>query len=1442
MKEWIGLLTKADAGTGKYADELASLQGWYDEVTEKKEAYDKALANQKKNEAQQKILSDSLDGKISSVKEFEEYRNQIKATYKDNETLQNQMLDFANTIFPTYAKKISEAGKATSDNNSKSKIKPQDFKSVWDSIGTTGDKDAKKVEKEEKKRLKELAEAGKLTEEELSKSSLAKKFEDAGVSIAKATKEINKFKSSADQLASMKTGISSISSILGEKKEKQSSKKTRNEGIGADALAGMPDDLKDQKKEYEHFVEVLGDGSSSMEDCRKAANKLATAYVNSNNFLSKLTDKTKDYYTSVLTEMGVENAAQVVQQSLNTKKVDEMLLNWDIVNATEEEIAAKAAEVGALEGANQALKDYAFQKALASKGALDTSSSVANLITLAKQCGITGDSLKELQKLQILLNESTSISENKSMSSTEKALRLGSLNGQIAAQQTKIANTANKKVKVKSANLNVNPKHSDSSKSKKDKSNKSSKQTFDWMERRFKNLQNVIDLTASKLQNLFSVKAKNSNLNKQIKTTTKLINAYGIAAKKYQQKADQVAAGSTKTVKGKNGKKKKVKTKALSKGIIQKIQTGKLTKKTKLSSLITEYGQSTAEKIQSYIDYYDKAQDAKKNKQDQKAKKRELKQQKYQNYADLYDSRTARAEAKEAIQVKAADKNKAVDTQLKNTKLSYQYQIKIANLTKNKAEAEKLQYELDKKVAQLKLQQIQNLQDEYDKRVGLFDNDAQDIDNAIALAQARGQTLSAGYYQSLNKIQTTKRQEAVTEKSKVEAALAAALKDGSIKEGSDEWYEVQSTLHGLENTINECDVSIAENTTAIRELHTTMLEEMAENANRMNTEADFLANLLSRSDLTDSDTGTFTNAGLGTLGTYGINMETAQAQMRELEKERAILEEMKKTGSLDYDDNGKHKYDSVNQLEEAYNNILDKQQEWTQNEYDAEQKILDLMKEYYQAQLDYMKEIIDAKKTALDYEKDLYSYQKSLAEKTKNIATLEKQAAALKGDTSEEGRARLAKIQLNLDEANQDLQDTEYERYISEQQNMLDNMYSEYEDLMNHLFKDTDKLLQEGIQVINNNGGLIKSILDKTAEDYSYNYSDRFSKITDAFMTSDNIVTGIKDSINGKEDSSISKRLETINTTIENKYTPPSSGSSGSGSSGSNGGSTGNPSGTNGGTTQQTQTKNGQTGVTPDAMDEIEGTNEKNRKLKNALNSMKGPGFEKYWKIPNKKEGEPKTHINKRIAANPNYDKKYPNGKRSPQILTEKGLKRLAEELGVKYPSSGSAKTADLNQYVKDAHFQTGGIVRANGVPLKGDNIPIRVNPNETVLTQDFTDVLPKAVDAMDQFVKEMNLEPYSPPNATLAKLASLVPDYNLMPDVKPIIPKPESVVSSNVSKETFGNQTFGDIHVCLELPNVTDYKSFREEMRSDNTSRHMFEVMVDDCLHKRGVTKRIKL
>ena len=1255
--------------------------------------------------------------------------------------------------------------KAQTESSDKTTIST--FDKAWKSIDKTGTDEQKKSAKEAKEQLLELAKAGKLTAKEFQKSSIAEDImKNTGLEAKEATKEVNKLAESTKQLSTMRIGITAITSAYDEKKD------SKKKVVSASTLESMGDTLgveswspKNQEV-WENYKNIAGDSSKSLKELKTAQDQLATSFVNSNNFLSNLNSTNKDYYTGLLEEMGVLNAKSIVEQALIanedeiiTKKIDNKLATIDIVNNTDSEIAGLGNEITALYDSSKALGFYVLKKQLANSNALSTSDSIKNLIALAKQCGYTGKAIQLLTAMENNQTQLEALKNSKDRHAPDTAAIIESNQKGLKAELDELLKSKPKLGKIGTTDGNKSNNSSSKNKSKSSKSG-NTKQEIDWIARSIDRTTAKVDLLSAKLQNLFSVKAKNKNLNSQIKQTTKLINSYGKAVTKYTKKANSVK---------------------LSSSLKKLVQNGKITKKTSYKKLIKEYDEKTASKIQKYQDYYDKAQEAKRNKAAQKTARRELEQQKYQNYVDLYDTRIASAEAKEAKEIGYKNENGAVDTQIKNLKLSYQYQKEIANLTGNKAEYDKLEYEMQKKIAELKLQQIQNIQKDYENRIGLVDNDIQDIDNSISLAQARGQIVTAGYYRNLNKQQTDKRSKAVAEQKAIQAQLEKDLKEKTIKKGSDEWYEVQSTLQALDNTINECDVAIAENTTAIREVHTALLEAKAQNASNMNTEADFIAALLSRNELTDSDTGTMTSAGLGTLGTYGINLEVAQSQIREWNKERDILESMKKSGSLDYGD-GIHRYNSSNELDDAYNAIIEKQQEWVKNEFDAEQKIIDFMKEYYQAQLDYMKEIIDAKKEALDYEKDLYDYQRRIADKTKNIATLEKQLAALQGDNSEEGRARRTQIQLSLDEANQDLQDTEYDKYISDQQNMLDNLMAEYEDLMNNLFKDTDALLRQGIDAINNNATLIQGILNKTVADYGYNYSGNFQDIINEFKQG-GVVTGIKESLY-KDTSSIASILDAQNKYLEQKYGENTSGND---SGGNKGGNSDNKDG------QYVFTSTDGSKVTGgynDVWSSGGSTAQEEQARKNAESFIKSNKQK-----ANKKWAE-YSDLNKKI-----YDKT------GGYVLSTANMKELASLLGVKYNNAKS--TGNLYQRLKALGvkgFRTGGIVRANGFPSDGDYVPIRVNPNETVLTQDFTNMLPTAVDIMDRFVKVHGF-----PNTSVLPQSSL------------------------------GNQTFGDIVIHAELPNVHNAQDFVHALQSDTKLQKAFTIATKDLMNKGRITSNIQ-
>ena len=1136
------LLSKGKGSSGIYTAITRQIETWSD------------IINKQQNSAEDLVYfyldfaADSSD--IHSTNDFKKYRSSLIETTKKNpdiaRILSDGMLNEKDLITIIDSYMITTEGfsdwfikwKNFSNDkiNNTSFSSPTPFTKAWKAISTTGTNEENKRNEEEKQKLLQLAEAGKLTKEEFKNSPIAQTiFKETGLSAEQATQEVNNLIKNVKQLKAMESGISAITSAYDEKKNSETNTVSRSTLESMYDTLGVDEWDNKNKEVWKNYKKCAANGKASMGSLKEAQDELATSFVNSNNFLANLDDTSDDYYETLLKQMGVENADTIVKNELAKKKGLEAIETADLTNMTSDEIAKLIEEKAKTDQARNAMKLFALEKVYANGKALDTTEDINQLINLMDSLGLSTNAVKAYRDYLSGKSENSDVLGANAV--IETGLKAGAINEINKARKRLKGKAKNGKEKISTA------KTKDSSdNSNKDKT-KETKTEIDWLSRRLTRMQSIIDHTAAKLQNLFSIKAKSSNLNKQIKQTNTLMKQYSIAAEKYQKKADLVAGGSTSKIKSNKNKGKKKKVKPLSKDIINKIQSGKITKSS-YSKLIKEYGQSNADRINKYIDYFDKAQDARKNKQDAKAKIRGLKQEKLQSWVDLYDSRTARAEAKESIQTTAKDKETTINTQIKNTKLSYEYQIKIAKLSKNKAEADRLDYELQQKIRELeqeklqnyvdeynacadlaeinssnaigyekqngfintqlsylkqsyakqieiaklsndkteqdrlqaeykakevslKQEQIDNLKTDYENRIGLVNNDKQDISNSLSETEAKGNIVQAGFYSSLNTYEKKVLDNLMDELGKLQA------EQNTFDMYSPQWYDLQSDIQSVENSINEANISIIENNKKIGELRQTMYEDIAARNSDVSSEAQFLASLLGDS-LTDDKTGNLTKEGLGVLGTYGIELKANTNTAGNFKQEREEIEKAVaafKSG----DAHALDMYGSLTAAEKTLNEVIKKQQEAISAEYESKKNIYDLMVKRYEAQLAYLKSIIDAKKQVLDMEKDLYDYEKNINSQTKNIAMLEKQMASLKGDDSEEGRARRAKLQVSLDEANQNLQDTEYERYISDQQNMLDNMYTQYEDLLTALEKDFETVVKDGINLINTTAGGISN-------------------------------------------------------------------------------------------------------------------------------------------------------------------------------------------------------------------------------------------------------------------------------------------------------------------------------------------------------------------------------
>lgn len=158
----------------------------------------------------------------------------------------------------------------------------------------------------------------------------------------------------------------------------------------------------------------------------------------------------------------------------------------------------------------------------------------------------------------------------------------------------------------------------------------------------------------------------------------------------------------------------------------------------------------------------------------------------------------------------------------------------------------------------------------------------------------------------------------------------------------------------------------------------------------------------------------------------------------------------------------------------------------------------------------------------LDTNKDMYDYQKQLAEKQKEISSIEKQLAAYQGDTSEEGASKRQQLQNDLNDAKQDLAETQYERSIADQKKLLDDLYEQYEEVLNMRLDNIDVLVSDVIANVNSEAGAIRDTLEAKADSVGYTMTESMNTIWNSanqvitnygtnFLSS---ITGVQNAIN----------------------------------------------------------------------------------------------------------------------------------------------------------------------------------------------------------------------------------------------------------------------------------------------------------------------------------------
>lgn len=448
----------------------------------------------------------------------------------------------------------------------------------------------------------------------------------------------------------------------------------------------------------------------------------------------------------------------------------------------------------------------------------------------------------------------------------------------------------------------------------------------------------------------------------------------------------------------------------------------------------------------------------------------------------------------------------------KSANLSKKLRIEQEALDKATSEAAQSQAEYAQSIVENAKKKLENIANYYDSFTSQWENRNSMYEAYMDRMQTQGYNLSTKFYEA----EIGQQQKIVDNLSQKYIAMkrnfAQAVQDGKIVEGTEEYYEMQNEIDQVAISLKEAQNKVVEFQASIRDLKWEQFDQLQDAIGRITSESDFLIDLMSHKDMYDKD-GNMTEQGLATMGLHGVNYNTYMAQADKYKEEMLKISE-----ELANDPNNQKLIDRKNEL-------IDAQQQAILSAEDEKDSIKDLIQDGIDKQLDALDDLIDKYLDCLDSEKDLYEYRKKIGEQSEKIASLQKQLSSLQGDNSEENKAKLQKLKEDLKSAQDDMEETQYDKYISDQKKLLDELKQDYKKALDDRMDNVDVLISDAIASINSNSSNISQTLQTESKNVGYTLSGEMQTI---WTSQSGIISQYGDDFSSK--------LTGVNSAIENVY------------------------------------------------------------------------------------------------------------------------------------------------------------------------------------------------------------------------------------------------------------------------------------------------------------------
>lgn len=619
------------------------------------------------------------------------------------------------------------------------------------------------------------------------------------------------------------------------------------------------------------------------------------------------------------------------------------------------------------------------------------------------------------------------------------------------------------------------------------------KNAVDWFERYSTKIDNKLDLNSAISENYqgnknsknpFSIETKNRKLSDSISTIQQEVPNY--------QKQRDYYAWQAEAYGDKIG---------LSQDLRKLVQEGKIQD-------IEIYDEDTKSKIEAYQTWYDKVHSVESSIEDLKSKEADLWNQKFSNITDRYDalksiysnnndvisarmdyreasgqSQTSRSAYANDIKLQRANQIKqnsltAVEikkyrTELRNLGIEYgtqstiykQAQANLIDLNKEYQEGKKSVQEFTNKLNEIKLTDLQNVIDKYDR--------------ASNKQSSYRDWKDATHYKGTSGVTQNDIKEGIKTNEKSINALYAKRAEVqrqmlNLSPGSEDYQSKAKEFAQLSQDILNTAKNTAELRQELAKLRTDQYDKAIKKLDHIVTDCENIQGMMD-SDTFLSDDGSFTTNGLTNIA---LENQSIQANQRKIADWKQELAELQKA----YDNHYITEEDFISQSESIVSNI----NQAAKDINSSQQNLISTYIDQITKENEYLQDNISKRKEALDAKKDYYDFDKTIKSKTKDINAIKAQIAALEGTTNAVAKAKLEQLKADLADKQDDLNDTKYDHKIDMESKGYDNLADQ-----------ADKALDSATQAIKTNTDMQKSVISNMLKEVQKNYKDVYSNITD---------------------------------------------------------------------------------------------------------------------------------------------------------------------------------------------------------------------------------------------------------------------------------------------------------------------------------------------------------